>query len=555
MQEQAKYTAYLTQPQRSTIISCNEKPAIDTAILERAFTTACRYDGWELDLLKTVDGFETHGWDAIEISADLTKPGHFYLDHIGADNLYFPVDTKSLQNADFLIRKVEYTVRDIINIALSKGWNMKQVSKMIKASEEKRDKPRDAQTAQSKGFYNLALEKVFYKDHKTGYVMVGWACHKFCDDWLMKPKPLFNGRLDVTIDAFGLKRFSHVYETEYPIVLLPYSVSEEDLIVMLKGRVFYDENKQEAASSLLSAYVTSQRRAASMYWTQDGTGPSIGNIDQLQSDVKLKPNKVFNGNVKQQQLKPADASIMGVINTLIGQSQQESGNLNYAVQSNKSTRKTAEEVKTAKDENAILTNVQVTIFSIGLRKVYKQCFGIYSSRVLAGQIKVQPDVTFLLQNFTYTLKPAGDIDVIERAKKIRLMQESWTVYQETPARNIFLKNLTALLFPDEAHQYLMAFSLDDQKTELLKEVIKTVQVFVSDPVVLERFVSMDNPNQIDPQFAPYIQKLQQIIGMAEQLQQQTAENSINNVAPQAEMPELHNNGNNTNRNPEATFTR
>jgi hypothetical protein len=42
--------------------------------------------------------------------------------------------------------------------------------------------------------------------------------------------------------------------------------------------------------------------------------------------------------------------------------------------------------------------------------------------------------------------------------------------------------------------------------------------------------------QVCQDFMPYVQKLQQITGMAEQLQQATMENAVNGISPQLEAP-------------------
>jgi hypothetical protein len=181
----------------------------------------------------------------------------------------------------------------------------------------------------------------------------------------------------------------------------------------------------------------------------------------------------------------------------------ESGDVNYAVQSNKSTRKTAAEVNLAKSESDLLTSVQVTLLSIALRNVYTRCFDIYIMRVKAGLITVTNPVAELINNYTWTLKPAGDIDVIERNQKITLMQQAWQVYQNTPAAQAFLINLTKLLFPDEAQQYIQQFQIADveaQKDDLLMEAAQFIYKVVIDPMT----------NRLKPEFAALIPTLQNL---------------------------------------------
>src|SRR5690606_20698352 len=109
-----------------------------------------------------------------------------------------------------------------------------------------------------------------------------------------------------------------------------------------------------------------------------------------------------------------------------------------------------------------------------LRNIYTRCFDIYSSRTIAGLIPTTQEVLALLSQFSFTLKPSGDQDVIERQQKIALMQQSWQVYQNTPAAKRFLINLTKLLFPEDAQQYIEAFEQDDAKDQFIIGIIDTL---------------------------------------------------------------------------------
>jgi hypothetical protein len=488
LREQAKYAAYLTKSARSCIFSCNEDSSIDPTILERDFTQKCRYNAWEIDFLRWIDGCETHAWDIVEVIFDSSKPGHFGVEHCGHENVYFPADTKDFQQAPYVIRMIDYTAKDLIDFVKKRGWNKDQVAKVLSGGNNKK--------TDNKNNSLFRIEKVSFRGDDD-FIYVGWSCSEFCDDWLREPKRLFLGKVVKNLDG----TFTQLFETSYPLEPFIYQISENQVLMELKGRVDLDEHKQEAATSLMSSFVTSHRRAAEPYFaTETGNGTEV---EEAQSGIKIRTGEVFKVPVKQFQLKPADAMVMTVINTLIGQSQMESGDVNYAVQSNKSTRKTAAEVNLAKSESDLLTSVQVTLLSIALRNVYTRCFDIYIMRVKAGLITVTNPVAELINNYTWTLKPAGDIDVIERNQKITLMQQAWQVYQNTPAAQAFLINLTKLLFPDEAQQYIQQFQIADveaQKDDLLMEAAQFIYKVVIDPMT----------NRLKPEFAALIPTLQNL---------------------------------------------
>jgi hypothetical protein len=468
IREQAKYAAYLTKSARAVILTCNEDASVDATIIERDYTQKSRYNAWEMDFLRWIDGTETHGWDFVEVVFDSSKPGHFYNEHCSHDNILFPTDTKDFQASPFVIRFVPFTTKDLIKFSKTQGWNKEQVYKVLSGCKDKN----------KYGTSLHILEKIFYRGD-DGFIYVGWSHSEFCDDWLREPRMLFLGKTEKN-EVTG--KYEQLFETAYPLEPFLYIVSENQMMMETKGRVDLDEHKQEAATSLLSSFCTSHRRASEMYWTtdnNDGTSP-----DEAQTDIKLKANRLINKNLKQWQLKPSDPSVMGVINTLIGQSQMESGDVNYAIASNKSTRKTAAEVNMAKEEGSLLSGVQVTLLSIALRNVHTRNFDIYIHRIKAGLIKVTQSVFNLATQYTWTLKPAGDTDVIERQQKISLMQQAWAVYQNTPVAKPFLINLTKLLFPDEAQQYIDALEMNDiegQKNSLIQEAAQFIMTIVIDP--------------------------------------------------------------------------
>ena len=128
------------------------------------------------------------------------------------------------------------------------------------------------------------------------------------------------------------------------------------------------------------------------------------------------------------------------------------------------SRKTATAIKAATQQAQQLSGVQVTLFSIALKQQYTFECDIIKSRVLAGLIKVSPTVMPLYQR-TWTVKPSGDTDVIEKQQLIQQMQQSWPVYQNTPAAQAFLTDLTEKMFPDAAPKYLKAFNDAEQQKQ------------------------------------------------------------------------------------------
>jgi len=129
--QQSKKASYLTKSERVAILSCNEDASVSGAPIEKDFTLKARYNEWEVPMLKWIDGSEMHAWDTLEILFDEDKPGNFDIEHCEHDKLLYPEDTKHLQKADFLVRVVDVTPKDLSRLVKSSNFSAVQVNKIL----------------------------------------------------------------------------------------------------------------------------------------------------------------------------------------------------------------------------------------------------------------------------------------------------------------------------------------------------------------------------------------------------------------------------------------
>ena len=327
------------------------------------------------------------------------------------------------------------------------------------------------------------IEKVMFK--QDGKVFVGWSCCDKCDDWLREPRPLYLGRRlgDTFVD-----------ETEYPYVIFPYNIHEDSAIQNASGRAFLDRTAQETITSLMSSFVTAHRRASNFYFAKDNEDPNNTNV---QTGVKFQPGALIDSNIKQFQLSPPDSSMLGAIQSLISQNAQEQSQINYAAMNRRDSRKTATEIQAASSEAQMLSSTQVSLFSIALKDVYEICFRIYQARVIAGVLRPTASLDLYL-NHTFSIKPAGDVDVIERAEKSQKMMQAWPVVSQTGLAPKFLQNMMRLMFPDEGEEYAEMLQTDDRKNALLQQLLQVVNSLVVD----------QQTGQLSEEAQPFAQQLQ-----------------------------------------------
>lgn len=500
--EQSSYIQYITQSPRAVILKDLVDPSLDLSALENDLTEKLRFDGWQLSMYANIDGFQANGYGIMETVQDLNNPGELGREYVQYGDFSFIADTRDLQKTEMIGRSYYFTKTKLDSLMSSgneeERWNREQVMKMLKSE------PNDEQAQIYSG--TTTINRSLYKVMKVmfrvkGVVQVGWVCPIICDDWLRKPRPLFLGRREVNKDAAksgnlvqaaakapiggsvamaaikqmnpslkdshisqmkdGLPPSDEKYETQYPYFLYPYLISENDTISNLKGRVFLDQDTQNATSSLMSATLTQARRASGLYFSKDTTDPNDDFL--MQKNVHFKTGAIINGKLKEMKLDAPDPQMFTAINLLVSANQQETSQVNFA-ESNRQqdSRKTATAIKASMQQQQQLSGVQVTLFSIAIKSQYIYEASIIKSRVLAGLIKVSPQLAALYAR-TWVVKPSGDTDVIEKQQLISAMQNAWPIMQNTGAAEPFLTDLLEKMFPDTAQKYVAA--MQQQKAQ------------------------------------------------------------------------------------------
>jgi hypothetical protein len=468
--------------------------------LEVDLTEKLRFDGWQLSMYANIDGFQANGYGVMETVQDLNNPGELGREYVQYGDFAFIADTRDLQKCEMIGRSYYFTRTKLDTLSKSEEdeWNKEQVKKILDTE------PNDEQANIFSG--TTTINKSLYKILKVmfrvkGVVQVGWACPHTCDGWLRKPRPLFLGRrkinqkaakvapiiskippmmqsiaipaikkltpdlTDKHIDQIknGLPPSDEEYETQYPYFLYPYLISENDTIANLKGRIFLDQDTQNSASSLLSATLTQARRAAGLYFSKDTSDPNDDFL--LQKNVYFKTGALINGKIKEMKLDAPDPQMFTAIQLLVSSNQQETSQVNFA-ETNKQadSRKTATAIKAATQQASQLSGVQVTLFSVALKEQYTYECDIIKSRVLTGLIKVNPVVAPMYAR-SWTVKPSGDTDVIEKQQLIQAMMAAWPVIQNTGAAVPFLTDLLEKEFPDSAAKYVAAMQQQIQQQQ------------------------------------------------------------------------------------------
>lgn len=524
--EQSSYVQYIVQSPRAIILEDVENPVLETSAIEKDATSRIRYDGWQIPMFSNIDGMQQSGYGVMEIIYDKNKAGSLRHEYIQKCDFGLVTDTKNIQEAELVGRNYYFSKTTLLTkgIQLEElggfGFNPEQVSKITDGNPS----TVDASTAgDSKDKSLFCIQKVMFR--VNGVVVVAWTSKERCDDWVRAPRPLFIGRKKLAVDPVsgqpvmdpltGIPVSQDDTESEYPFYLFPYLISENDTISQLKGRVFLDQDTQQAVSSLLSSTCTAHRRASGLYFSKDVEDP---NSDVLtQKNVYFKTGALINGKVQQFQLNAPGAEMLGAIQALVTSNQSQTSQINFAAMNRQDSRKTATEVNAAQEESQSLSTVQVVLFSNSLRNLYDSMFRIIQSRVLAGLIQVEPPLVELYKR-TYHVKPSGDVDVIERQKTVQMMLQMWQIMAQTPAAVPFLADMLTKMFPDNAPKYLNIFAQAQQAQQQGQQ--QMMQAIGADIVALAQHPEMFTPEG-QQKALPAIQQAAALIGNGQNNNQPT----------------------------------
>ena len=495
--EQPKFIQFLTQPTRLLAFKCITDPEYNTQQLEEEVTKGLTYISWELPFFETLDGAQCHGWDSLEVVFDETKPLHVGFEHIGNENLIFPQAARNLQECSEIVRKFCVTMYTLEQWVIKYGFDAQQVQ-MITDSRRDNDKE----------FEDIIIYRRYCK-HSNGVVYVSWfSLDGNATDWLKPPEMLFVGisqqqLMDPSMmmqDPNVPPELASVIQqptmqwvpspvTIYPIFIHRYSKTEEDKIVSLRGRAFKDMPKQEGLTCLWTSFVNGANRSANVYGSPKASDYAGASPKQL--EVVIEHGKFYNQPVEFWSTNPPDVSLLAGAQALDVQNSQEAGQVNFAVQNKKGSRTTATEIEQADQVDQELTSISIMLYSTFVREVFSFSWMIIQSQALQQQVPLLQiqQATMLGETFTtndmekvgyeYSVRAAGDDDVVKKREELKIMLAMWPLIQATPIAPMFLADMLRLAFPKQGPKYAQALMQAADDTALIASLAEILKVALS----------------------------------------------------------------------------
>jgi hypothetical protein len=550
--EKPAYIAYLQQSRRLVIFHDSVEPTKKHEKLESAFTRGMSYNGWLTPHFKVVDGSQLHGWDWAEAVFDETKPLHAAIEHVGHECLILPRDTQDIQACARIMREFKLTRTQLKGFVRKFGFSKERVDELFNSNDKSGNQTSPADAV--KRDRSFTVYRVYCK--YEGVVWVKWYAPG-CNGWLKDPEKLYLGvdvkqqveiptprqypalqamqegvpiPPDATVDENGIASWNEmtveeqwvpVEETEYPFSIYIYDETEEKEIVLHKGRAFKDKFTQEGLTAGWSSFMRGHLRASMQIATPTD---AVMNPSSLQSQ-EIKDRAIMKTPMKWMEMKYPEPSMLGALEGLDMKNAQQTNQNTYGLQ--QKDRVTAKQISTAEKDQNLVTGVQVSNFAQYVRDIYTRVWRIVKSQAeqdliqLVGEFEVAVDPATGMQVMTFVndkqvlqipfdIRPAGDVDYVQRNELIQHMMEFWPVVQNTPIAGAFLGKLLKLQFAEDGELWAQMLVEGNQPLQLLAQFVEILTA------------AMANPQEIMAMGPEEMSKLQMLLQTAQQVIAQQA---------------------------------
>jgi len=475
-QDLPPFIRYLTTSHRLVVFNCVSDPQENTEELETQVTKGLRYNNWEKVPFKNLDGTKLHGWAAIKVELDDSKPLNVNLHYVRHESLIFDLESHDLQANEIILEEHHVTLLQLESFVKKYGFDARQVrlvQENIKDNAQKVQEP-------------FKIHEVFFK--WDGFVWVSWVCMEkgYCTTWLKAPSKFF---LDVGqevtttvmvptpsgIDAFGnpiilpvptpQTTWEPIYETDYPYEILINEETEDTRLACNRGRAWEDQSKQEAQTALFSMYINGATRASNVYGAPEESANPGSPIKKL--ELSLDPGCFYSEPMRFWSPPYPSPELLHASNMLDVRTQAERGRVASTVINRKDARKTSAEIETAEDKELEMESVGLVLYSSFWRNILARVWRIVQSQAVqnkiallqipvpnpqTGTVEYVNDIARLKKH--YEVFPAGDVDVIEREKNLKKMAEFYPIVSQVPVLGLtFLDDMMKVAFPRDSKKY------------------------------------------------------------------------------------------------------
>lgn len=505
------FIQYLKGSYRHVTASSDSVPLDILNEIEAEATKAIRSGPWLATHIKAVNAMALHGRGVLMVIPDAENAMDTDVVYVPTTDFIVPINSRDFQQAPMV------AVRYLISESQFKDW-----AKTYKWKADKAKAILDAHSVADAVYRNF---KVYVVMTKTPSGIQQFWYSEEPNQMLSDLVPLFIGKMDVgptnPLDPTSQPQFVPVPTDQYPIFPLFYEITENPVLVEIKGRAHADMHDQEALTMGWTSYVNGMVRASELFAARDNQSV-IENPETLQTSNLIKPGVVTKEKLVFYTPPAPDAGCLVALQALRTENSSGAGQTDFAAANRQDSRKTATELNAAKEQAVQHQTVPLTNFAIGYAELLKFRWAIVVHNVASGFntkfMARRPEARAVLGQVE--ILPAGDVDYVARSEKLSKYTNFYQLFAQTPVGIYFLKKILELAFPDEYQQ--MAPMLQDNSRavgQLMLELLKAL------------------PPQVLQALPPELQgQLQQVIQTADQLYGNSAGGPSDNASRMAQPP-------------------
>jgi hypothetical protein len=472
----------------------------DNSYLDQEFTRVLQYPMWEVPYIQVLDSAEQNGMGFMLVRNDESKVGNVAFEYANYSDVVYDRRVEDLQDSPAILIRHRITRVAFFDWDAKEGFNKE--SQAYQAVVKMLFDP-------TLGQNDVAIYEMYTK--VKGFVYRGWY-YNTGGDWLLTPSEFSNGVMVETpqldIDPANPAIMGAVptvpkpaTRVDYPVVPKYYEITSNMRNEWLKGRGELDYAKQEAASQMFTSTINGSLAASNTMWAPDGNNIDGGAPAQL--ELKIKNNAIWKTPMKAFNAPYPDPMLLRTVETIVAQNAQENNQVAWAVNNRKDTRKTAAEIEAAEAQQQQLTGTAALVFSIFLRQLFTQAWPIVKSAALFGKIQFLPEMDPETRKITlekqYEIKPAGDVDFIEKQQRLNNIQQDIPLFAGTPLESALRSEYIRLRYPEKFNLWGAMIAQNDVGKQLVEALSGALQEAVTTP-----------DGQLKPEFQPEAQNLEML---------------------------------------------
>lgn len=403
-------------------------PAEVLATLEKEFTTSFRIGNWLEQHLQVVSSSCLHGRGVFLVLARPTAPLNTVPVYVPPEDFIFPLGARDIQKSPMLGIRYNITVDQFEEWRATFKWEPDVAQAIL-------DTVPEAERVNQMYEVFMMFQKV------QGVVQALWFSS--AQNKLLKKPVQFDGGLR---DELGRPEPLDVY----PVFPLYYDITENPNLIERKGRAHADMHDQEALTMIWSANVNGCLRASEVYVSLKTAGVTE-NPEITQTTFVMDPGKILKQPIDFNHADWPDGAMLQFANALKTENASAAGQIDFAAQARKDSRKTAKELTLAQEQTSANNSVSLTMFAAGYKSLTQFMWRVLQHNMATGFnttfMAAAPAMRDALKTAKITLAPAGDIDYIEREEKLKLYTQYYQMFAGTAVGEFFQKQILELAFP------------------------------------------------------------------------------------------------------------